>query len=84
VIIFFHLLSEIELFILLPYFLLRFIWSVRCIGGILSFGDNIHPLIGEYILCMSFWVWIASLMIIFSSSIYLPAKLRMSSLLIAE
>ena len=42
-----------------------------------------HLLISEYMPCMSFWVWVTSLRMIFTSSIHFPSKLRMSSFLIA-
>ena len=42
-----------------------------------------HLLISEYMPCMSFWVWVTSLRMIFTSSIHLPSKFRMSSFLIA-
>jgi hypothetical protein len=41
-----------------------------------------YPLTSEDIPCMFFWIWVTSLRMIFSSSIYLPAKLRRSSFLI--
>jgi len=34
--------------------------------------------ISKYIPCMSFWIWVTSLRMIFSSSIHLPAKSMMS------
>ena len=43
-----------------------------------------YAFISEYLLCMSFWVGITSLRVIFSSSIHLPAKFMMSLFLIAE
>jgi hypothetical protein len=43
-----------------------------------------YPLVIVYIPCMSFWVWDTLLRIIFSSSICLPTKFMMSSILIAE
>ena len=42
-----------------------------------------YPFISEYIACVSFQFWVISLKI-FSRSVHLPAKLRMSSFLIAE
>jgi hypothetical protein len=44
----------------------------------------LHQLTNEYTPCMSFGVGINSLRMMFSSSIHLPAKLRMCSFLIAE
>jgi hypothetical protein len=42
-----------------------------------------YPLISEYIQSMSFGVWVTSLRMIFSSSIYLPEKFMMYLFLIA-
>jgi hypothetical protein len=45
---------------------------------------NIHLLVSTYHTMHVLLVWVTSLRMIFSSSIHLPAKLRMSSFLIAE
>jgi hypothetical protein len=63
------LLSGVEASTLWPSFLLSVIWSVGYILGILYFIPNIN------LPCVSFWVWVTSLRMIYSSSIHLPAIL---------
>jgi hypothetical protein len=62
------------------YYILGIVYIFAGGGG----GGGEHPLISEYTPCMSFWVWVTSLRMIFSSSINLPAELRMPSFLIAD
>ena len=42
------------------------------------------PLLSEYIPCVSFWVWVTSLGMIFSSFIHLPAQFLLYLFLITE
>jgi hypothetical protein len=51
VIILFPLLSRIEASTLWSSFFMSFIWSVRCILGILSFMPNIHLSVNTYHAC---------------------------------
>jgi hypothetical protein len=73
----FPLLSVTQASLLGPSFLSNFSGSVRCIMGVLYFMPNIHSSVST-LPCLSFWVWVTSLRMIFSSSIYLPEKFIVS------
>ena len=70
-----QLLSEIQTSSFGLFFLFSFFGSVEC-GMHASVFYGQHPLISEYISCMSFWDSVTSLRMIFSSFIHLPAKFK--------